>query len=1050
MERYLIESIVRCSVLSLLLAGVLIQATPSYDLFQGSAYSGGGTRQRNKNWCARVVYKNVTCAVLGSAESFLEPEPAPCPPHQPDCVQRLMYRTQFRPTYRIAYKTVTQLEWRCCPGFQGADCMELKGPIPAQRPHPYPQPIPGQVQHRPRPSHQDWGQGGGQGGDRVRRLEGEVDQLSQTVRDLQAALTGLNENLRLDVQEDTSKMLLTLLNTLHLPVSDLTAGSTEHVQLVSHAHPPQGHAPSPDSPAQGPAPSSDGPAPSSDGPAPSSRDPLHSVMESRFQQLRAELLESVEVKMAALQDRCDPARSARGRCEQQGYRSLAQQLDRKEAGLREEIRQLRLHMAPGEEGAVRTLRGANEVSDLRREVVRLADAHRALNARVDNEVEHLSALNIEGLFAPRLEELEGRINVTERNAETLCFYVDDKLSRRIANETDALRALLGSTEDQFSAMLVEIANGNHSDADGDGDGGSLGPDGVEEVLRDARTNGRQIQSLEQKLNALARQCSAGCGGGAGAGPGAYDDLLREVRVLGSELDAARAETNGDAEKLRDLEGLLRRQLLIGQHNSRNLADQQAGLLAARGEVGALRGDVDRLAEALVQQAEEVRGLNASCGPQAGGAGREEAPGGSPVDELRLRLDQLSREVRAELARRRADAGGPAGGDVPSSLQRVADTLNRHTASVWARVQQLHAAQRTQAQGITALATSLHLLQTQLAGHARNTPGTTATAPGRPVLNGVKESPGSAAETRPLPPASPLAPRPGGVSIVPHIQIPLNPNQSPPLSHLPLSPSRPHLPSSNSLPPSQPLQPSNPLAPHRPHLPAPPPRRPVTETGEAGPPGTVPRIGVRVSLTPDTPNEPEQGYAGAPGYPPLRPVSFRPNIVPVAFLPRKHADRPFVTPVSAGGAGVSEPFSFSAGLTAVPLPWLMGVIRFDRVLVNDGGHYNPRTGIFTAPQEGRYLVSAVLTPQLGERVEGALSVSDRSVQRLASPGPGPAPGPGPGPCACAGPASVSLVLPLRRGDRLAVVRTAGRLAVSEPREVLSTFSALFLYAAPALR
>ncbi|KAJ8272520.1 hypothetical protein GJAV_G00090130 [Gymnothorax javanicus] len=124
---------------------------------------------------------------------------------------------------------------------------------------------------------------------------------------------------------------------------------------------------------------------------------------------------------------------------------------------------------------------------------------------------------------------------------------------------------------------------------------------------------------------------------------------------------------------------------------------------------------------------------------------------------------------------------------------------------------------------------------------------------------------------------------------------------------------------------------------------------------------------------------------------------------------------------------------------------MGVIRFDKVLVNDGGHYNPRTGVFTAPQDGRYLISAVLTPQQGDRVEGALSVSDRSVQRLTSAGH--AHGHEPRPCSCGGPASVSLILQLQRGDRVAVVKTAGRLAVSEPKEVLSTFSALFLYSTP---
>ncbi|KAF7246222.1 EMILIN-2 [Varanus komodoensis] len=43
-----------------------------------------------------------------------------------------LYRTSFRPKYRIAYKTVTELEWRCCPGFMGVDCKEA---VP-QRPRP--------------------------------------------------------------------------------------------------------------------------------------------------------------------------------------------------------------------------------------------------------------------------------------------------------------------------------------------------------------------------------------------------------------------------------------------------------------------------------------------------------------------------------------------------------------------------------------------------------------------------------------------------------------------------------------------------------------------------------------------------------------------------------------------------------------------------------------------------------------------------------------------------------------------------------------------------
>lgn len=41
-----------------------------------------------------------------------------------NCLSR--YHTPLRPMYKIGYKQVTELEWRCCPGYQGHDCTELK------------------------------------------------------------------------------------------------------------------------------------------------------------------------------------------------------------------------------------------------------------------------------------------------------------------------------------------------------------------------------------------------------------------------------------------------------------------------------------------------------------------------------------------------------------------------------------------------------------------------------------------------------------------------------------------------------------------------------------------------------------------------------------------------------------------------------------------------------------------------------------------------------------------------------------------------------------
>lgn len=47
--------------------------------------------------------------------------------------------------------------------------------------------------------------------------------------------------------------------------------------------------------------------------------------------------------------------------------------------------------------------------------------------------------------------------------------------------------------------------------------------------------------------------------------------------------------------------------------------------------------------------------------------------------------------------------------------------------------------------------------------------------------------------------------------------------------------------------------------------------------------------------------------------------------------------------SIAGAVATSPVSFSAGLTQKPFPHNVGVIQFNKVLVNDGQHYNPSTG-----------------------------------------------------------------------------------------------------------
>lgn len=124
--------------------------------------------------------------------------------------------------------------------------------------------------------------------------------------------------------------------------------------------------------------------------------------------------------------------------------------------------------------------------------------------------------------------------------------------------------------------------------------------------------------------------------------------------------------------------------------------------------------------------------------------------------------------------------------------------------------------------------------------------------------------------------------------------------------------------------------------------------------------------------------------------------------------------------------------------------------FHRIWVNLNIHtdFFLLSGIFTVPMDGRYLVSGLLMAKQGERVQAILSVSNRSVQRLQSSGGQSSLAPGN--CSCGGSASFSLILPLRKGDRVGLVKTEGQLATTGSREIRSTFSAIFLYAPQANR
>ncbi|KAM3617710.1 uncharacterized protein V6R79_010120 [Siganus canaliculatus] len=209
---------------------------------------------RHKNHCAYVVQKNITCTMQDGVSTYVKAE------YTTKCIwgQKcpvVMYRTFFKPKYKVGYKTVTELEWRCCPGFTGENCYDgptslpdvmmppFKGTGLPHRPGvkgfphgPRPpvdhrpggaqlepgRPFPGVPDHRPIPTGQlPAGNGkpnygnkfgvSGVTGERLDRMEEDLRRLTQGLDTLNGVVAGLEDRLRTSLREDTNKILVSLL-----------------------------------------------------------------------------------------------------------------------------------------------------------------------------------------------------------------------------------------------------------------------------------------------------------------------------------------------------------------------------------------------------------------------------------------------------------------------------------------------------------------------------------------------------------------------------------------------------------------------------------------------------------------------------------------------------------------------------------------------------------------------------------------------------------------------------------------------------------------------
>lgn len=629
----------------------------------------------------------------------------------------------------------------------------------------------------------------------MRVLEGEVQRLSQTVLDLQSTLTGLTASLRTDLHEDTKKMLVTLLNNMRPPDIATTAGTEDSPamldghqttrpgsgdkaieKIVARLDDINNALKSKDEALEdlrGTMSSHEGQirvlmdASQSQAPAIAEFDVIQTYIDGKVEKLKKELDQNVDEHIAKLQISLnDKIQTLQKTCEDkcdQGLANLSKLIDTKEGDLRKEIRALRLDMAAAD-GPVRTQRQTDlsktedqgDHKDLWREIDRIAEAHRILNVRIDNELGNLSTPQDDIDFSFQIEELEARINISEQNAETHCFYIEEKLTRTISDEVAELRKILdgrlNNMEDQFTSMLVEMSNNSFP---------GMFSESMNAIQAEVNNNKFLLQSLDDKVIAFQELCSAGCSGSSSSlssesssslpTPNGLGNILKDLSRYRDDLDVLHSDVSDNTQKLRQLENLVDRQSEGNERRAKTMEDFQKGLINLQDNVLGLAGAVTGLSDSLSKYNQDMHKINTTC------CHAEHSARGSPardswtlvansegditrqqVEELTNRLNTLSTQVSTELSRCKQNTQGVTDDisvvegrvtrlekvcgrldGVSANIKDLKEGLERHIAGLQDRVHKINATSGNHGTNIITLQNSMHRLQAQLSSLAKH-------------------------------------------------------------------------------------------------------------------------------------------------------------------------------------------------------------------------------------------------------------------------------------------------------------------------------------------
>ncbi|XP_026174099.1 EMILIN-1-A [Mastacembelus armatus] len=491
-----------------LLAFVLARVCSGLGYAESSVQAGQRAASRHRNWCAYVVTRTVSCVMEDGVETYIKPDYQRCTWGQ---CPRVAYRTYRRPRYKVAYKMVTEMEWKCCHGYSGEDCQD--GP---------------KVTTESQVTLTGSNTGGVQRGqgdtEKIRQLEETIRGLNKDLQKMQTTIDGINQKLPdlngVVVPADAAQPhMKETINSIQNKLDHLYNRTQVHDQTLLNIN---NHL-------------VNGKGNELDGSFGGGR-PAGNQLNTLKEEILTELERRVSLSCSACQAGVDDLRRQQQE-DRERIRALEKLISTMDQHFRQTLEISRTETERSQACCSTVTELEKRLSDVEIQVTSTADKCDTIKGQLDKELAGTGGGKgkvTEDWLNSRLRELEKRVNNTMRKAEQRCTNTGSNLKDTVQRDITSLRNMAISRLDDHSFRIGKIEL----------DVAVLG-----DTVTDHSRRLSQLENittfLDRRLTSTANMCNETCGP-YGKGQ-KTDDTVKTLqwRVVSNEEEIQRFNTKLD-------------------------------------------------------------------------------------------------------------------------------------------------------------------------------------------------------------------------------------------------------------------------------------------------------------------------------------------------------------------------------------------------------------------------------------------------------------------------------------------------------------------------